>query len=168
MKQNLARKKINRSKRLNNWGIVIGIIGTITGIILSLWALSYSKKQVDDLEKNSLRKEYENIVLIIEQGKTCKNQLIEKSLKGNSVTKIEKYECFKIDSISGRLLEKFIMDHETIETLSAIDYYIAYYDNKKTTNEVNQILYQAEIKKLKERRKDVLEIIYRKSNKNKT
>lgn len=150
------------SKSLNKWSAIVGIIVGVIGIAFGAWSLHYSKRQDDNLEQSKLRKEYEDIVLLIEQGKTCKKQLVEKAAKGESITIQEKYECFKIDSLSCVSLEYFIDKHESIETLSAIDYYIAYYENKKTDNDNYRNLYEIEVVKLKERRTEVLKKISQK------
>jgi hypothetical protein len=136
-------------------GIILGIFGLIFGF--NQWRLNTIQEK--NMNNEEIRIEYEKIILMIESGKECKEYLAEKASNQEYITTLEKYNCFKIDSIFCTKLDHFIAEYETTETLSAIEYYISYYDNKKFTDLHYRNQYLDEISKLKIRKQEVLKAI---------
>jgi len=137
----------------------ITLLFALIAALAGLFTIYNSVNQIGETNLTKSQNELNNIVLMIEKGKQCKNNLVEKKIEGEEVTYEDKYNCFKQDSIFCKKMEDFIDKNRGVEVITAIDYYISYYENKKVNKPEYRIKYKNEIEKLKYRKLEALQRI---------
>lgn len=135
----------------------IMLLLALIGALAAIFTIYTNLNEIEEVKITKAQNELELILKMIEEAKQCKENLVYKKVKGKVVTYEDKYTCFYQDSIFCRKIEAFIDKNKGPDVLTAINYYISYYENKKVNKPEYMIKYKQEIEKLKHRKLQALQ-----------